>query len=177
MAKLTQELLQKYVDGELPPHQIEKVKSILASSPEDELVVQELTKIGSLLRIMDEETTAAVSFEGLAEKVLAEVKTTRTSLSFSEKLSAWFSEFFEHRRSVWIPASAAVCAACLTVAIFPLFSTVQNGVDTGIVLHSTAAEKGSRIAAVDFGSQTGVQYALDDGRGNAVGVVWIVEDK
>jgi anti-sigma factor RsiW len=177
MAKLTQELLLKYSDGELPDSQAAAVQSMLESSPEDALVVEKWERIGSLLRIMDEETTKDVSFEGLADKVLAEIKTTRISLSLVDKIKVWVAEFFEHRRSVWVPAAASVCAVCLAIAIVPsiLHSAKPDSGDTNIVLHSAVTEDGSRIAEVDFGSATGSKYAIDNGRGSMVGVVWIVE--
>ncbi len=178
MAKLTQNLLLKYTDDELSDSQANAVERMLESSPDDARTIEEWERIGSLLRVMDEETTRDVSFDGLADKVLAEVKTTRISLPFFERLKVWLSEFFEHRRAVWIPATAVACAACLAVVV-PFF--VQNrGAnadfnDTNIVLHSALIEEGSQIAAVDFGAATGEKYAVNDGRGNTVGVVWIDE--
>lgn len=181
MAKLTEELLGRYVDGELPNHENEKIKKLIDASPDDVHTVHEWTRVGSLLRLMDEETTADVSFEGLSDKILAEIKTTRASLSITEKLKTWFAEFIEHRRAVWIPASVAVSAVSLALAVLPVLNSSRLDrpappQDQGIALHSAVSAKGSRITAVDFGTETGMQYALDDGTGSTVGVVWIVEN-
>jgi anti-sigma factor RsiW len=179
MAKLTPEMLLKYSDGELSDSRAATVKNLLESSPEDAEMIEEWARIGSLLRVMDEETTKNVSFDGLADKVLAEIKTTRISLSFFDKLKVWFTEFFEHRRSIWIPASVAVGAVCLAVTLLPAVlrtsGASSDSGDANIVLHSASTTEGSRIADVDFGTATGRKYAIDDGRGITVGVVWIVE--
>lgn len=182
MAKLTQKLIQKYVDEELSFRQAEKVKALLEVSVEDKLEEQNLRRIGSLLRVMDEENTAGVSFDGLADKVLTEIKAKRVPVPFFERVKVWLLEFFAHRRAVWLPASAAMGAACLAVVFIQTVTSVSDksgaSYDTGIVLHSVAAStKGSQIVSVDFGEETGFQYALDDGAGNTFGVVWIEEDK
>ena len=179
MAKLTHEMLGQYLDGELSPQETERMKSAIEASVEDKRTLDEWSGVGALLRIMDKETTADVTFEGLSDKILAEIKTNRTTLPFIEKLKSWFSEFFEHRQAVWIPAAAVVGAVCLTLAMLPFFTGSPAGrpaSDSGIVLHSAVpTAKGSRIAAVDFGLESGMQYSLDDGTGTTVGVVWIVE--
>ena len=179
MAKLSPELLGQYLDGELPTSETDRIRSMLDASDDEKRTVEEWAKIGSMLRVMDEETTSDASFEGLSEKVLAEIKTTRTSLPFSEKTKAWLSEFFEYRKTVWIPTVAAVGALCLALLALPAANPApfQNEVSqgSGIVLHSATTPKGSRITAVDFGTQSGMQYAVDDGTGVTVGVVWIVD--
>ncbi len=180
MAKLTHEMLGQYLDGELSRQEAERMKSAIVASVEDKRTLDEWSGVGALLRIMDKETTADITFEGLSDKILAEIKTNRTTLPFIEKMKSWFAEFFEHRRAVWIPAAAVVGAMCLSLAMLPLFGAgspaARPSSDSGIVLHSAApASKGSRIAAVDFGLESGMQYSLDDGTGATVGVVWIVE--
>ena len=182
MARLTEELLQKYVDGELSPSREAMVKNLLEASSKDSLAVEEFRRIGDLLRLMDEENTASVSFEGLADKVCAEIETDRGPLGFFEKLKVRFLEFLEHRRAVWIPTLAAVGAVCLAIVLTPLFASSPlrspGASDSGIVLHSakTSFSGGSRIVSADFGSHTGAQYELKDRAGNTIGVVWIADE-
>ncbi len=179
MKNITQKLIEQYADGELPLNKAKTVKTLLDNSSNVDLSVEEIKRIGSLLRLMNEETAKDVSFDGLADKVLAEIKTDRTSLSYAEKLKVWLSEVIENRRGIWIPASAIACAACLAAVLLPSLSpsTTANShtFDTNIVLHSTVSGKGSHIATVDFGMESGLQYAVEDGMGNRVGVVWILE--
>ena len=181
MAKPADDILHRYLDGELSAQQAARVEKELRDSPGDRADVEAFGRIGTLMRLMDEEMTTDVSFEGLSDKVLAEIKTTRSSLSLWENIKTWLSEFFSYRRAVWVPAAAVVGAACSAVLIVPLFgappAAVSGASDTGIVLHSAAPATGtgSRIEAVDFGGATGTQYAMDDGSGHTVGVVWITE--
>ena len=180
MAKPADDILQRYFDGELSSQQAARVEKELRDSPDDRAEIETFSRIGSLMRLMDEETSVGVSFEGLSDKVLAEIKTTRSSLSLWENIRTWFSEFFSYRKTVWVPAAAVLGTACLAVLIVPLFTpapaAVSSASDTGIVLHSAALPiGGSRIEAVDFGGASGARYAMDDGSGHTVGVVWITE--
>ena len=154
MAKLTSEVLNRYVDGDLSVSETARVEQVLATSPDDRQALQQLERVGAMVRLMDGESTKGVSFEGLSGKVLAEIKTTRSSLPWSEGLRTWFSEFFAHGKPVWVPAAAVVTVACAALLVVPLLGapTSGQGGDSGIVLHSASAgASGSHIAAVDFG--------------------------
>lgn len=182
MAKLTHELLERYVDGELRPHRARQVERLLDDSPEFQSSLDEIVQLGDLLRMADEEQLKDVSFEGFRTQVERDIRAASTPPGLAERLKVWASEFFDNRRAIWVPAVATIGAVALVVAFLPVgphqsatLSSGPNMTTQPIQLHTSASPLLSRIDSVDFGDFSGRQYSIDDDRGGKVGVVWINE--
>ncbi|MCU0660863.1 MAG: hypothetical protein MUC50_00885 [Myxococcota bacterium] len=175
MAKPSVELLNKYNDRELSPSEWRRVDAQVASSVESKGELEKMRRIGELVRLMGDELSSAVSFEGFSERVAAGVRADRP-LTLGEKLSVFTREFFEHRRQVWIPAACAAAAVLAVVLALPFFGAGAGA--TAPVWTASAsggAQEGSLIQEVSFGDLRGAVYQVEDGRGGTAGVVWIVE--
>ena len=185
MAKLTQELLERYHDNELRSSKVKEVEKLLSDSPDHQQSLREMARIGDLLRLMNEESQEAVSFDGFEHRVRAGIKTAQAP-GFAERLRIWTSEFFEHRQAIWIPSVAVAGAAAAILLILPLFAD-----QSGQLRHPSPSDKGeiwmasdsnsslqlhSTIELVNFGEATGSKYEISDGQGGTVGVVWIEEN-
>ena len=147
MTKLTHELVERYLDGELKPRKAREVEQLLEASPEHRETLETVGKIGDLLRLMNEENLKDVSFEGFKSQIDREIRAdTRPSLLSGAKI--WVTEFLDNRRVVWVPAAAAAGALALALIFLPSGPKGSGGVltshktDNGIQLRTTPLTSG-----------------------------------
>ena len=182
MGKLQHNVIERYLDGELSSRESKQTEEMLATSVESQRILEENQKLGDFVRMMTEERTRNVSFDGFTDRVLAATRNTSGSPSFVERMHLWMSEFFEHRRVVWIPAAVCGVTAALVLLVLPLSEispSPKPETENGITLHaatSVSFGSGSKIASVDFGGAEGKTFSLRNERGASVGVVWIEEN-
>ncbi len=186
MGKLTDRLLQQYADGELSPSKAEMVARLLTEQAESQAYVQELSKLGDFVRLMNRESLEEVNFEGFSGGVAHKIRQAEQRGDVWEKIKVAVSEFFDHRRVVWVPSAAVAAALLAAVLLTPLFlggpkggpatSALRDDIQLLTSAPTEASRKQlSRIVSVDFGDAKGSSFAVDDDRGGTVGVVWIVE--
>jgi hypothetical protein len=175
MARLSNELLHKYQDEELSSSQKRLVDEQLARSAESKSEIEKLQRLGEFIRMMGDEMSAQVSFEGFAERVAAGIRADRR-VTMGEKVSVFIKEFFEHRRQIWISAACAAAAVLAVVVSVPIFhSGAGDKVTAWTASADSVGKAGSLIQDVSFGDLRGTVYQVDDGQGGTAGVVWIVE--
>ncbi len=177
MRKLTPDLLERYIDGDLKPKKARQVERLLSESPDHQEAYSELTQIGDLLRLMNEENLANVTFEGFKSQVEHQILSEDKLPPLVSRIGVWLTEFLDHRRVVWIPTVATITALTLALVLLPFFSihTASETPNNGIQLYSSPSPLISRIDSVDFGDLTGTHYTIKDNQGGTVGVVWINE--
>jgi anti-sigma factor RsiW len=181
MGKLETDMLDRYLDGELSSKETERVAKMVEASPESQATLDKTKKLGELIRLSNNEQCHDVSFEGLADRVLKKIEVSESPLPILIRLRVWLGEFFEHRKTVWIPAATICTAAALTLLMLPLSQVSptpqHHPSNNGIALHSAIkAAGGSTIASVDFGAAAGTTYNVRIHNGATVGVVWIEEN-
>ena len=189
MAGLTKELLERYHDGELNESSRRSVEAMLAESPDAKGSLDRLDRLGDLLRVMNEEDAAAVSFDGFEQRVMNSLDRDEPP-GFGERTRVWLGEFFEHRKAVWIPSAAVAAAAACVMLVLAFAMPTQpqyergpiadgRGGGDGIVVRDLAGDQlptwGSSIVSVNFGSGSGFTTSVVNERGEALGVVWINE--
>jgi len=181
MERLAPELLQRYLDGELGRREHLRVEARLAARPEDRAALERLRAIGALLRESGEGQLEGVSFDGFPARVMDGVRAERRRPGLLERLGVWLGEFIEHRRRVWIPASAVAGAAAAALLVLPLASAVPEspGVAAGdsriaVFSGSRDVEAGSEIVSVT-GAPGWRSYQVASDHGEPVAVAWIGE--
>ena len=183
MAKLDEKLLAKYYDGMLRKKKAKQVEKLLESSPEDQESLAKMSRMSDLLQLMNEESLSDVSFAGFDKRVAIGVKQDQKP-SFADKITLYLNEFFEHRRVIWVPATAVAAVALAVVIATPFMNGQQNTpyVPDDQVRFTQAnthvyeeSMPGSTIVSMSNGETQGLKYDLKDGKGSTVGVAWIVE--
>jgi anti-sigma factor RsiW len=184
MARLTQEELTRFHDGELSASERARVETALSSAAEEDRAhLEHLDKLGDLLRLMHEEQSSAVSFEGFAERVAQGIRAQERP-PVSARLKVWLSEFFAHRRVVWIPAASLAGAAAAILIALPLARAPQGTQPLGPGAHPQIwqASAGAAADAVPRSSQailanrdqvSGLELVVSNDRGESIGVVWV----
>lgn len=185
MARVTQDELDRYHDGELSSSAQKRVEEALRTSPaEDRIYIEKLGRLGDLLRVAHEEQAAQVSFDGFVERVAAGIRADERP-GLGERLGVWFAEFFEHRRTIWIPAASVVGVAAAVLLALPFVSTPKpavpapQGVAGAIWAASTGVEmvapvpRGSEAVLANRGQVTGWELSVPNEHGEPIGVVWV----
>jgi anti-sigma factor RsiW len=185
MARVTQDELARYRDGELSASERRRVEEALRTSPaEDRAHLEKLDRLGDLLRVMHEEQASQASFDGFADRVAEGIRAAEGP-RVGERLRVWLAEFFEHRRAVWIPAASLVGAAAAVLLVLPLVRSPQpaaqvpQGVAGPIWAASTdgamaaAVPRGSEAVLSNRGQVNGWEFTVPNDRGEPIGVVWV----
>jgi len=185
MARVTREELARYRDGELSASERARVEEALRTAPaEDRAHLERLDKLGDLVRVMHEEQTSRVSFDGFAERVAEGVRAAKRP-GLGERLGVWLAEFFAHRRAIWIPAASLAGAAAAVLLVLPLVrgpqqsaplpQAVAGGIwsasTDGVI--ATAVPRGSEAVLANGGQVTGWAFTVPNERGELIGVVWV----
>jgi anti-sigma factor RsiW len=180
MANINQKLLERYYDGELSPKKAKQIEDQLANDAEHRESYRQMSQIGDLLRLMNEEDLNTVSFDGFEQRVAAGISVEEKP-GMLEQLGIWISEFFAYRKAIWIPTTAAVGIAMVALLIVPavLRSNIFNGASPPAIVtyEASIARTGSKIESVTFEGMTAVDYRVSkiDGQDGTIGVVWIVD--
>ncbi len=182
MKRLPEKLLVRYHDGEIGEKDMKRVESTIQESVRDREFLEEMSRIGDLLRLMNEENLDSVSFDGFEQRVLNSLDRAQRP-GFFESARVWMSEFFEHRKTVWIPTASLVGAAAAVLLVLPLVTgtvppATHSGADVSSGIWAAAADRspgGSEVSLMNRGQALGTEYSVLNERGEAIGVVWIDE--
>lgn len=176
--ELDDETLQRYYDGELPVNQAQALQKLIEHSPDAQRRLRELSRLGDLIRMAAAQAARGVDADALFSRIESGIQEQKR-LGFGERLRLISSEWREHRRGILVPmlGAAAAAAAALAIVLVPRHAE-EPGVGSrpitpdmgGVVAH------GTRVENVDFGSNTGTVFEIDNA-GVAVAVVWIAEDE
>lgn len=181
MKNLSEEILARYYDGELKEAERKRVEEILASSADHRLALDRMDRIGDLIRMNAEEGLANISLDGFDKRVMNSLEKAPAP-GLGERMRVWWSEFLEHRKSIWIPAASLAGAAAAVLLVLPLLSGPPPQPSPGMepsgglwqaAAGQTQAPGGSEVMIVNRGQASGYEYKVLNDRGEAIGVAWI----
>lgn len=175
-------ILNSYYDGELSDSKRAQVEAQLASNPESARAIRNMKAMSELFQTMHQQHLEDISFDGLDKRVLNEIRSNPSPISAGERIKVWFSEFFAHRKLLWIPTvsmAGAACVALLAVGLntgqprSPLMPS-QNAPSTWTA--SGITEAVTSTVTVSAPDELNVQkYSLETETGQRIAVVWINE--
>ena len=109
-----EELLQRYVDGEVSTAEAERLEASLKDSAELRQRHQELLRFRELMRASAEEMMTQVHSDALFARIERGIEAQGPSSAF-ERMKLWLGEFFQHRAGVWMPAAGATAMAAVVL--------------------------------------------------------------
>jgi anti-sigma factor RsiW len=185
MARLTQEELTRFHDGELSASERARIEGALQGAADGDLAhLEKLDKLGDFLRLMHEEQSSQVSFDGFAERVAAGIRAQEKPTAVA-RLSVWLSEFFEHRRIIWIPAASLVGAAAAVLIALPFMGSPNETsrpssvpspeiwTASAVTAQQNAVPRGSEASLSNRDQVSGMELLVSNERGESIGVVWV----
>jgi anti-sigma factor RsiW len=188
MTTLDDDLLQRFYDGDLTPLEEHGVQAQIEADPRAQ---QRLAELGRLTELVRQGTTelggeldASALFASIERKLAQPAP-----VPLRTRLHVRGSEWLEFRRGTLgaLVGTAALAAASLLAV---LRSGEPNLQDSGALVLAPGEERapvvptesayasvhGSSVEDVDFGTNTGTVFELDN-EGVAVAVVWISDDE
>ncbi|MCK9521883.1 MAG: hypothetical protein M0R76_02420 [Proteobacteria bacterium] len=181
MNESKEKLISRYYDGELSPSQRRRVERMLQAEPPSAAQLASLKSIGSLMQLMAEDGVAEASFEGVDSAVMDMVRQEKMRPSRRERWSVGLSEFFRHRKRMWIPAvSVAGMAAAAWLIMVPMTHRVlethspQSTENTWQAASAPVAAV-SEIAISNASQHHATTYRIAAANGASIGVIWIDE--
>jgi hypothetical protein len=106
---------------------------------------------------------------------------TARAVSFTERMSVWFSEFFHHRRTVWIPVASFAGIAAAALLMFNVGQDVRPGLSMPSSADNTwqagvvQVAAGSEVSLANAAQIDATAYQIADADGTSIGVIWINE--
>jgi anti-sigma factor RsiW len=163
------ELIQRYLDGELDAEEQAKVARLLMEDPRLRRTLEEYRQLGLMLReaagMEEARKVLESSFDGIRRKAMEPGGT-----SFWETFKITAEEFILHRKRVWIPAAAAAVVALSTTALVLWLA----GRPSPAAFPSE--EKWSRVTSISLGANSSMVMEVEDEAGTKTAVFWVFGD-
>lgn len=173
---LDDDTLQRFYDGALGPDEERSVQKEIERSASAQQRLAELSRLSELMRGSLLTQAREIDSDALFRSIETGIQRD-AALGLGARLRVISSEWFEHKKSVLVPAlaSVAVAAAALLTFLSP-----HETVDPGVALQEdgspmAALVHGSSIENVDFGQSTGTVFEVES-EGVRAAVVWIADD-
>lgn len=99
MEHLEQRDIQRYADGELGRRSRRRIAAHLESCSECSAALGRQNRLGGLLRQLAEDQAALAPLDGLADRVIAELRQARP-LPWPTRARVWLDEWLRHRKKV-----------------------------------------------------------------------------
>jgi anti-sigma factor RsiW len=180
--QLDDETLQRYHDGDLSPVEERAVRARVEQDPDAQRRLKELEQLGSLIRLAAEEMGRKVDSDALFASIEAGIQ-KEAELGAGARLRLIVGEWSARRKHVLLPLAAAAAAAAVAVIKLPARHAGDSETARSVqqrevvrVADSTQAVHGSHIEDVDFGSNTGTVFEIEN-EGVMTAVVWIADEE
>ncbi len=159
-------LLERYLDGELAPRQVADLEAAAERDPALQAQLRELRELRELLQAELMAPAEQVDFDGLADRVLAQVQSDPV-LPWTERLGAWLGEVFTYQKPIWAPSLALATAAALVLVL-------PRAIDPGseFAAADIVANAGVEVRSLDTGTQLAMVYQLPN---TQTTVIWIAD--
>ncbi len=172
------DLVQRYLDGDLTPEEARLVRELMASDPSFQEDARAYRRIGDLMREM---SGAEVDRPGLdaawsgVQGRLAGVQggpDARAGDADPSHALVWLSEVARHRMRFWIPAAGLTAVAASIVVVLALQTAVPE-VPAAI---QEVAGLGSRVTDFSLNSTSTTVLMVETGSGGTAAVLWVSDD-
>jgi hypothetical protein len=173
---LDDDTLQRFYDGALSADEERSVRAEVASSASAQKRLEELSRLSALMRGDLAAQASRIDSDALFRSIEARIAREQP-LGMGARLRVLTSEWFEHKRSVVVPAlaSVAVAAAALLTLMQPHETIDPLPTEPDVGAPPAALVHGSSIENVDFGASTGTVFEVES-EGVQAAVVWIADD-
>ena len=168
----TDELIQRFVDGEMSPEEARDVRELLSSDEDASREAAAYRRMGDMIR-------ESAGIMGIAGGMEEEWKRTAGRLGQPGMRDrgpgaarVWLSEFASHRKRYWIPAAGAIAAAAAALLIVTSLTEVPV---VGVPIEQ-AADLGSRVTDISLQSASTLVFEVETATGGTAAVLWITGD-
>jgi anti-sigma factor RsiW len=170
-AKVQDEMLQMFFDGELAPEEEAAVRRSLEASPEGSAQLREWEQLRVAMKSVSADWAAQIDSDALFARIEADLSAPVIPIDRPVPPPVFREVPGGRERRVWGAAAigfAAAAAIFLAVVASP-GSAPRDG--------SSDIARGSEVLEVDFGANTGTIFEVEGGAGESLAVVWIDDEE
>lgn len=167
------ELLQRFLDGDLAPEEASGAREMLASDPDLRKEAESYRRIGDLLREAAGAHDESGELESMWESVSGRLGERRVDEGDPSASRVWVGEFVRHRKRYWIPAAGAIAAAAAALVIMlqaPEVPDVALDMDTAAALRS-------RVTDISLGTASTMVIEVETDGGGTAAILWVTADE
>lgn len=167
------ELLQRFLDGDLSPDEAGQARQLMAGDPEFRSGAEAYRRLGHLMR----ELSRTDGFEAEVDRMWQRVsdgtrKETTDDVAGPAPSQVWISEMIAHRKRYWIPGAGVVAAAAAAALVVVLNVPVE---DVPVKVPATA-ELRSRVTDISLNSASTLVFEVETGSGGTATILWVTPD-
>ena len=172
------DLVQRYLDGDLTPEEARLVRDLMSSDPGFQGDARAYRRIGDLLREMSGEGSDEAGVEASWGKVKerlgagADGAVEAVGSPGPSPSVVCMSELARHRKRYWIPAAGLLAAAASVLVVLATESTVE---EVPGALQDVAG-MGSRVTDLSLGAASTMVMEVETGSGGTAAVLWVSGD-
>ncbi len=168
------ELLQRFLDGDLSPQEAREARALMATDPEFSAGAERYRRLGDLMR----ELARSEAFEKDTDAIWARIEGGLASgrnddIAPSGHARVWVSEVVAHRKRYWIPALGASVAGAVAAIVMAMYVPV----DSVPITMPQAAELRSRVTDISLNSASTLVFEVETGSGGTAAILWVTADE
>ena len=167
------ELVQRFLDGDLTPEEASDAREMLASSPELRRDAETYRRLGDLLREAAGEQERGSDLESLWEQVAGRLDEKHVGEDDPGVSTVWLTEFVRHRKRYWVPAAGAIAAAAATLLVMLSAPEVP---EVAIDLDKASALR-SRVTDISLGTASTMVIEVETDGGGTAAILWVTADE
>lgn len=167
------ELLQRFLDGDLSPEEAEQARSLMSSDADFRRGADSYRRLGHLMRDLAQSEAFEQDLDRMWERVSQGTGKARTDDVAEPSASVvWLSEFFTHRKRYWIPAAGAVAAAAAAALVVALHVPTEE-----VAMPVPApTELRSRVTDLSLHSASTLVFEVETESGGTAAVLWVTAE-
>lgn len=167
------ELVQRFLDGDLTPEEALGAREMLASDPEFRRDAESYRRLGDLLREAAGADVPGGDLEPLWQEVAGRLDERRVDEDGPGATTVWLAEFARHRKRYWIPAAGAIAAAAAALVVMLNAAEVPEvPIDM-----DTAAALRSRVTDISLGTASTMVIEVETDGGGTAAILWVTADE
>jgi anti-sigma factor RsiW len=167
------ELLQRFLDGDLSVEQAHEVRELMRADPSVRAGAQTYRRLGEMVRELAHAETLEEDMDRVWQRVRSGVEAERTDdISGPSPARVWFSEFFRHRKRVWIPASAATAAAAAALVLALHLPGRNVPVEVPV-----SQDLRSRVTDISLNSASTMVFEVETESGGTATILWVTPEE
>jgi anti-sigma factor RsiW len=163
------ELLQRFIDGDLTPEEAARAREILGADPQLRRDAQAYRRLGDLIR----EAAGTDALQGDADEAWKRVSEGLGGEPARDEgpsvARVWLAEVVNHRKRYWIPAAGAALAAAATLLVV---LSVEEVPEVPVQVEQ-AVELRSRVTDISLNSASTMVIEVETGAGGTAAVLWV----
>lgn len=174
---LSDELLQRHYDGELPPREDAEARAHLEHCAECRAQLAAFSRLSELLQLAAGDAARDADFQGMFERIERGARGATAAVGDGARAAPAPTRIRRFRRMAPALGALAIAAAALLMVFRESPPADEAQVDPEGEQLASLSPGRSEIVEIDFGNNAGTVFDIALADGSSVPVIWINDDE